>query len=188
MQIVFFALVALVAIVLNILTSQGFFNVSDRFFWKQTTNLLSKQQPSKLEIKSARIASSIERVGVDKEGNMEAPSSAKIISWYQFGALPGEKGNMVLSGHRDSALGPGVFYTLGNVKPGDEITVTAADKTVYTYLVNHSQEYDSQDLPVREIFADQKTSKQIFLITCAGTWDIFKKKYDKRVLVGGVTE
>ncbi|MDQ3098514.1 MAG: class F sortase [bacterium] len=188
MQIIFFGLVALVAVLLNLMTAQGFFNVSDRFFWKQTSNLLSKRQPIKLEIKPARISSSVERVGIDKEGNMQAPSSAKIISWYQFGALSGEKGNMVLSGHKDSTIGPGVFYTLGNVKPGDVITVTAADKTVYTYLVNHSKEYKSEDLPVREIFADQKKSKQIFLITCAGSFDIFKKKYDKRVLVGGVAE
>ncbi len=188
MQIIFFGLIALVAILLNIMTSQGFFNVSDRFFWKQTSNLLSKQQPVKLTINSARIDSSVERVGIDTEGNMQAPSSAGIISWYQFGALPGERGNSVYSGHRDSAFGPGVFYTLNKVKPGDEIIVTAADKSVHTYLVNHSQEYESADLPVKEIFSDQKRSKQIYLITCAGSWDIFRKKYDKRILVGGVEE
>ncbi len=188
MQIVFFGLIALVAILLNILTSQGFFNVSDRLFWKQTTNLLSKQQPVKLEIPSVKIGSSVERVGVDKDGNMQAPSSSKIISWYQFGALPGEKGNMVLSGHKDSAIGPGVFYTLEKVKPGDEITVTAADKSVHNYLVNRSESYLSENLPVREIFSDQKREKQIYLITCAGTWDFFKKKYDKLILVSGVEE
>lgn len=188
MQIIFFGLIALAAILLNILTTQGFFNVSDRFFWKQTSNLLSTKQPVKLEIPSARIGSSIERVGIDKDGNMQAPSSAKIISWYQFGALPGEKGNMVMSGHRDSAVSPGVFYTLNKVKPGDEIIVTAADKSVHTYLVNLSREYEAEDLPVKEIFSDQKSSKQLFLITCAGNWDFFRKKYDKRVLVGGVEE
>lgn len=187
MQIIFFGLVVLVAIVLNIMTAQGFFNVSDRLFWKQTTNFLSSNQPARLQIQSANIDSSIERVGIDKDGKMQAPSSAKIISWYQFGALPGERGNMVLSGHKDSAWGPGVFYTLSKVKPGDEIKITSADNKEYTYLVNHSSEYRSEDLPIREIFDEQKKSIQIFLITCAGSFDIFNKKYDKRILIGGVS-
>jgi LPXTG-site transpeptidase (sortase) family protein len=183
MQVVFFALIAFTAIMLNILTSQGFFNVSDRFLWKQTSNLISKRQPVKIAIPSVNIESSIERVGVDAAGKMQAPSSAKIVSWYQFGALPGEKGNLVLSGHKDSALGPGVFYTLESIKSGNPITLTDAKNNVFQYKAITTQIVDSEKLPVKEIFSDQKKDKNLYLITCAGRWNLFSKTYDKRALV-----
>jgi LPXTG-site transpeptidase (sortase) family protein len=186
MQIIVFILIAFVAILLNILTAQGFFNVTDRFFWKQTTNLFSKQQPAKLSVPTGHIEANIERVGIDKEGNMQAPSSPSIVSWYQFGALPGEKGNAVFSGHRDSAWGPGVFYTLNQVKPGDEITLTDGQGKKYVYLTFQAEEFQSEDLPVKDIFADQKERKLIYLITCAGNWNIFQKRYDRRMLVAGI--
>jgi LPXTG-site transpeptidase (sortase) family protein len=188
MQIIIFALIALSAIVLNILTAQGFFNVKDKLLWKQTTNLISQQQPVKLEIPSVKIESSVERVGIDSQGNMQAPSSASIISWYQFGALPGEKGNIVLSGHKDSTFGLGVFYTLEKTKPGDKIKITDVKNKEFTYSVQFNDQYLSSDLPISEIFADQKKQAKIYLITCAGSFDFFTKKYDKRILVEGILD
>jgi len=185
MQIIFFALIVLTAIVLNILTAKGFFNVKDKLLWKQTTNLFSKQQPVKLAIKDTRIESSVEQVGIDDKGNMQAPSSAGIISWYQFGALPGEKGNIVFSGHKDSSVGPGVFYTLNKTKPNDQIIITDAKSHTFVYTVEKTSEYLSEDLPVKQIFDSQKKSKKIYLITCAGQFNFFAKKYDKRILVEG---
>lgn len=183
MQIVFFALIAFTAILLNLMTAQGFFNVSDRFLWKQTTNLISKRQPTKISIPSANIESSIERVGVDAAGKMQAPSSAKIVSWYQFGALAGENGNVVLSGHKDSSFGPGVFYTLESIKKGNPITVTDAKGGIFEYITINTQVIASENLPVKEIFSEQKKAKNLYLITCAGRWNIFSKTYDQRVLV-----
>ena len=47
-------------------------------------------------------------------------------------ANPGQRGNMVLSGHND--IYGEVFRDLGRLKPGDEIMVYARDKA-YTYIV-----------------------------------------------------
>lgn len=183
MQTLVFAVVVLIAILLHLMTVQGFFNVSDRYLWKQTANLISSRQPVKITIPSANIESSIERVGIDAAGKMAAPSSPKIVSWYQFGGLPGENGNVVLSGHKDSALGPGVFYTLENIKKGNPITITDAKSNTFTYKAVSTQIVNSENLPIKEIFADQKKDKNLYLITCAGTFDFFRKAYDKRVLV-----
>ncbi|MDQ3239129.1 MAG: class F sortase [bacterium] len=185
MQIIFFSFVVFFAIIINFLTNQGFFNVSDRLFWKQTSNLFSKNQPIKLSIPSVRIESSIEKVGVDSNGNMQTPTTPKIISWYQFGALPGEKGNLVFSGHRDSTIGPGVFFTLSNIKKGDPITVTTANNKTFTYIASNIVEVPRDDLPINDIFSSQKKLKQIYITTCAGNFDIFTKRYDDRVYVKG---
>ncbi len=183
MHIIIFGIIAFVAILLNIMTAQGFFNVSDKLFWKQTGNLISQRQPVKISAPAAKVDTSIERVGVDAAGVMEAPSSARVVSWYQFGGLPGEAGNVVLSGHRDSAFGPGVFYTLESMKFGNPITITDAKQNTFTYNTVRAEVMSAEDLPVKEIFADQKKEKNLYLITCAGRWDLFSKKYDKRVLV-----
>jgi LPXTG-site transpeptidase (sortase) family protein len=122
-------------------------------------------------------------VGVDAAGKMQAPSTPKIVSWYQFGALPGENGNIVLSGHKDSAFGPGVFYTLESVKVGNPITLTDAKNNKFTYHAVRTEIYTSESLPVKEIFAEQKKDKNLYLITCAGTFDFFRKSYNKRALV-----
>lgn len=183
MQIIIFGLIAFLAILLNILSNQGYFNVADRFLWKQTINIISQKQPVKASIPSINVESGIERVGVDAAGKMQAPSTPKIISWYQFGALAGEKGNVVLSGHRDSTFGPGVFYTLENVKTGNPIIITDAKNNVFTYTITHVETVESQFLPVKEIFSDQKKEKLLYVVTCAGKFDFFKKSYDRRVLV-----
>jgi sortase A len=188
MQIIFFGIVVFAALILNALTSQGFFNVSDRLLWQQTVNLLSKEQPSLVTIPSVKIESSVERVGVDKEGNMQTPSSPKIISWYQFGALPGEKGNLVLSGHKDSTFGPGVFYTLEKTKPGDLIVVKTASGKSISYTTNNILQVRTADLPIAKIFSDQKNEKRIYVTTCAGMWNFFTKKYEARILVEGTLQ
>lgn len=183
MQIIVFGLIAFIAILLQILTAQGYFNVSEKYVWKQTLNILSNKEPVQIAIPSANIESAVERVGIDKDGKMQAPSTPKIVSWYQFGGIPGDNGNVVLSGHRDSTFGPGVFYTLENIKPGNPVLITDAKKNVHTYYATQISVLSAKQLPIDEIFSEQKNSKLLYLITCAGRFDFFKKTYDERVLV-----
>lgn len=183
MQIIIFGIIAFVAIFLQLLTSQGYFNVSEKYVWKQTANILSHRQPVQIKIPSANIDAAIERVGVDVEGKMQAPTTPKIVSWYQFGGVPGDNGNVVLSGHKDSTFGPGVFYTLENIKPGNPITVMDAKENTFTYYAKNVSILNAAYLPIDDIFSDQKKEKNLYLITCAGRFDIFKKSYDERVLI-----
>ncbi|MDP3244394.1 MAG: class E sortase [bacterium] len=47
--------------------------------------------------------------------------------------LPGEKGNVVLGGHRSTKTAP--FYKIENVKVGDKIMFTSKDRIVTEYSV-----------------------------------------------------
>lgn len=52
-------------------------------------------------------------------------------------AEPGQRGNMVIGGHRTS--GAADFRDLDRLKTGDQVVVTGQDGTAYTYVVESSQ-------------------------------------------------
>jgi len=52
-------------------------------------------------------------------------------------AAPGQRGNMVIGGHRTS--GAADFHDLHLLEPGDEMIVTTNDGTTHTYLVDSTQ-------------------------------------------------
>ena len=46
------------------------------------------------------------------------------VGWYRYGPTPGDNGSAVLSAHVDSrSQGPGVFFRLGTLTPGDFVEV-----------------------------------------------------------------
>jgi sortase A len=71
-------------------------------------------------------------------------------------ALPGDAGNVVLAGHRDS-----FFHELKNVHPGDQVRITTQEG-VFEYAV------DSTDVvgPERVDLLDASASAALTLITC----------------------
>lgn len=80
-------------------------------------------------------------------------------------ADPGQEGNMVILGHRMRAAGK-LFHSLGEVKLGDDIIITAMDGKVYTYRVDKIFEaVKPQDL---DYYADINygEGKQVTLVTC----------------------
>jgi sortase A len=80
----------------------------------------------------------IPKIGVDAvvvEG-VEVEDLKKGPGHYPDTALPGQLGNMVISGHRTTYGAP--FYRLDELKPGDEITIFDA-RGPYTYRVTESK-------------------------------------------------
>ncbi len=80
----------------------------------------------------------IPKIGVDAvvvEG-VEVEDLKKGPGHYPDTALPGQLGNMVISGHRTTYGAP--FYRLDELKPGDDILVYDA-KGPYTYKVTESK-------------------------------------------------
>lgn len=67
---------------------------------------------------------------------------AKGVGHYATSALPGEVGNAILAGHRDS-----VFRRLGELKEGDLLILTAKGKT-FTYRMTGHRIVDADDRSV----------------------------------------
>lgn len=74
--------------------------------------------------------------------------------------LPGEAGNVVISGHRTTYLHP--FRNVDQLAAGDPIYLTLPDGTRYTYLVTAEQTV----LPTDVAVADNTPDNRLTLTTC----------------------
>ena len=85
---------------------------------------------------------------------MEVPAKGPLYdlaAWYRYSVTPGQQGPSVIIGHIDSAEnGPSVFYRLGELAPGDAVTVTREDgRTVpFTVYATRSFAKDATSLDV----------------------------------------
>jgi LPXTG-site transpeptidase (sortase) family protein len=142
------------------------------------------------------IALTIEAVGIDAQvevsdivdGVMQDPRGPFVVSWYQETARPGEtdKGNVVMAGHVDYyTVGEAIFWTLKDIGEGDELVVTGADGSTFTYEFEWIESYPVAELTpetIQEIVGP--TEEQVLtLITCGGTFDPVSGEYLERTVV-----
>jgi sortase (surface protein transpeptidase) len=141
--------------------------------------------PVNIEIPAIGVSAPIENVGQTAEGAMDAPQGWMNVGWYDKGFQPGEAGNAVIAGHLDNnAGGPAVFWNLGELMIGDEVTVTYANGDRYTFIVEDWKMYDHDaDGPtIDSIFGVSQTA-DLNLVTCDGAWDHGAATYEKRLVV-----
>ena len=123
--------------------------------------------PTSIQIEQAGVDSEIERLQVI-DGQMQDPTGPWVVSWYENLAALGEGGNVVMAGHIDYwNVGPAVFFSIGQLGEGDEVTVTGEDGELYTYAVEWVREYTAADAPLDEIVGSTGTDT-LTLITCGG--------------------
>lgn len=140
--------------------------------------------PVRLRIPEASVDASIETVGIDSDGVMEAPVGGKNVGWFQFGSRPGEMGSAVMDGHFGQwKNGEGsVFDDLSILGPGDRVFVDDDTGKTHTFVVRESREYDPS-ADAREVFDADDAKSHLNLITCEGAWDSISKSYSKRLVV-----
>lgn len=81
----------------------------------------------------------------------------KGVGHYKGSYFPGENGQIVLSGHRDT-----VFRRLGELKPGDIFEVAMANGK-FKYELTNTKIVDADD---RSIITLQNTQEELIVITC----------------------
>jgi sortase A len=81
----------------------------------------------------------------------------KGVGHYKGSSFPNEKGQIVLSGHRDT-----VFRRLGELKLGDILTISTP-KGTFSYKIEHTQIVEAND---RSIITLQKNEEILTLTTC----------------------
>lgn len=91
---------------------------------------------------------------------------------YSFSAMPGQKGNFAVAGHREI----GLFWDLDKVKPGSDIVVETR-KGTYTYVVTRNFVTDPQSWA--EVSAAppgfRAGQKVLTLTTCDPKWDNYHR-------------
>lgn len=142
--------------------------------------------PVTLRIPAIGVEAPVKPAGVEADGEMEVPGNVTEVGWYKYGSAPGESGSAVLAAHVDLAgSGPGVFFDLRLVEPGDIILVDLDDDTTLTYRAEARTVYDKDDLPIEAIFSRQ--GPQILtLVTCGGGFNRSLRSYDSNVVVYAV--
>jgi hypothetical protein len=74
-------------------------------------------------------------LGIDAAGALEVPPDAVTAGWFTLAPTPGSRGPAVIAGHVDYRGMPGVFHRLGDLKPGDEVSVARADGSTAVFDV-----------------------------------------------------
>ncbi|MCZ2805638.1 class F sortase [Modestobacter sp. VKM Ac-2983] len=141
-------------------------------------------QPVSVSIPSIEVTSDLLRLGLNDDGTVEVPPLGPDdqAGWYERGPAPGAIGPAVLLGHVDSAEhGPGVFFDLGALQPGDEVEVARADGTVAVFAVDRVERHPKDDFPTIAAYGDTPDA-QLRLITCGGDFDASARSYEDNVI------
>ncbi|WP_290869981.1 class F sortase [Hamadaea sp.] len=131
---------------------------------------LDRSEPVKLAIPAISVDADVTPVGVDDAGEVQVPplSAPMVVGWYNHGPAPGEVGAAVLLGHVDAApAGPAVFYDLGRLPVGAEVTVDRADRRTAVFTVEAVRAYHKDAFPSGDIYGLARRA-ELRLVTCGG--------------------
>ncbi|MPZ89021.1 MAG: class F sortase [Nitriliruptorales bacterium] len=137
--------------------------------------------PATVSIPAIDVHATLVDLGLEDDGAMEVPDFG-LAGWYIEGPRPGEDGPAVVAAHVDSKEGPDVFYRLGELEPGDEVTVTDLEGAEHTFTVERTEQHDKNELPVDDIWS-ATDSPTLRLITCGGEFDRSIGHYDDNIIV-----
>ncbi len=126
--------------------------------------------PVFLVIPAIGVRTRLIRLGTTGGGEMEVPSSTKVAGWYTASPRPGAIGSAVIAGHVDSYRGPGVFFRLHLLRPGDRVFVLRANGTLAVFRITAVREYPKASFPGSAVYGPVPYAG-LRLITCGGTFD-----------------
>lgn len=149
---------------------------------------LPASKPVTLSIPAIGITSDLMELGLNPDGTVEVPSIDDPNSeagWYRGSPTPGEVGPSIILGHIDSRkYGPGVFYDLDKLQPGDTIEVTRADGSTATFSIDKVQSYLKAEFPTDEVYGNINKAG-IRLITCGGAFNSDEGSYESNIIAFG---
>jgi hypothetical protein len=139
-------------------------------------------KPVAVDIPAIGVTSVLDRLGLQRNGEVAVPQDPSHAGWYRLGARPGEKGSAVILGHVDSTSGPAVFYDLRRLQRRDRVQVTLADGTTVGYRVATVTTYLNDDFPAQQVYGARQ-ARVLTLVTCGGEYDAARGGYQANVVV-----
>ena len=126
--------------------------------------------PVALTIPAIGVQTRLVDLGVTAAGTLQAPSSTAVAGWYTGGPRPGAIGPAVIAGHIDSHVGPGVFFRLSRLRPGDRVYVRRAGGTLALFRITAVRSYAKDRFPTLAVYGPTPDA-ELRLITCGGIFD-----------------
>lgn len=141
-------------------------------------------RPVALTIAKIGVSSLLTTLDRNADGTLQVPDSFHIAGWYDRSVTPGQVGPAVIVGHVDSVSGPGIFYRLGSLKPGDLVVVKRLDGTTVKFKITGVREYAKDQFPTIDVYGNTPIPT-IRLITCGGTFDSVTHHYLSNIVAYG---
>jgi sortase family protein len=147
---------------------------------------LPRSKPVTLDIPSIGVHSMVQYVGQTADGAVEVPAPGphyNQAAWYRYSPTPGSLGPAIVLGHIDSAAdGPSVFFRLGELRPGDRVSITRADHSIAVFIVDQVHRYPKDDFPTKLVYGDINRAG-LRILTCGGTFDDTAGHYVDNIVV-----
>ena len=126
--------------------------------------------PVALTIPAIGVQTSLIHLGLTAAGALAVPPSTAAAGWYTGSSRPGAIGPAVIAGHIDSHTGPGVFFHLPQLRPGDHVYVRRTDGTLAVFRVTAVRSYAKDRFPTLAVYGPTPDA-ELRLITCGGAFD-----------------
>jgi hypothetical protein len=139
-------------------------------------------RPVALVIPAIGVRTRLIRLGRTAQGTLQVPTSTSVAGWYTASPRPGEVGSAIIAGHIDSYLGPGVFFRLRLLRPGNLVYVRQSDGSLAVFRVYAEHMYVKARFPTREVYGPEPDA-ELHLITCGGVFDPATGHYLSNVVV-----
>ncbi len=140
--------------------------------------------PTGLRIADAGVNSGLKAVYTQPDGTLDVPVDIGMPGWWAQGALPGDVGPAVIVGHVDSYVGPGVFFRVRSMKPGQLVEVSRADGSTVVYAIDGIREFAKDKFPTALVYGRTPTAV-LRLVTCGGAFDRSTGHYLDNVVAFG---
>lgn len=146
---------------------------------------LPYSQPLSISIPAINLESDLINVGKQQNGAMEVPAGVNYnkAAWYKHSSAPGQYGASVIVGHVDSRDGVSVFFELGSLQPGDEISVDRADGTTAIFTVTDIRQFEKDQFPTKEVYGPIADASELRLVTCSGEFNYDSREYSDNTVV-----
>jgi len=141
--------------------------------------------PVALIIPAIGVQTRLVHLGLTAAGALQVPSSTAVAGWYTGSSRPGAIGPAVIAGHIDSYTGPGIFFRLSQLRPGDRVYVRRADGTIALFRVTAVRSYAKDHFPTQAVYGPTPDA-ELRLITCGGTFDPKLSSYLSNTVVYAV--
>jgi LPXTG-site transpeptidase (sortase) family protein len=141
--------------------------------------------PVTLTIPDIGVQTRLIHLGLTATGALQVPPTTAVAGWYTGSSRPGAIGPSVIAGHIDSHVGPGVFFHLAQLRPGDHVYVRRADGTLAVFRVTAVQSYAKDHFPTLAVYGPTPDA-ELRLITCGGTFDPRLRSYLSNTVVYAV--
>jgi sortase (surface protein transpeptidase) len=139
-------------------------------------------EPVRLRIPAIGVDTPLVRLGRAADHTIAVPSDYHTAGWFDEGPRPGQPGPAVILGHVDSKAGPGVFFALGRLTPGAEVSVDRADGSAVRFRVQRTMRVPKTEFPTDLVYAPTLEAS-LRLVTCGGGFDHAKGSYLDNVIV-----